>query len=186
MAKRKKTPKTRWDGERDSAGFPRYKDDPSNVHSDETAGFLTPEEDYDDLSDKKIGDRGHLGGSSGYYDDDYDQSSEQSPPWRDQSGGDYYMTASDHREQNPRGKRAGSETQELSAATAPQLHQAVQDIKGKIEDGTLSKGNVELAAILGSRPAQLALGRKPTAGMSANDLAEFLLTDPNLKIDINV
>jgi len=50
----------------------------------------------------------------------------------------------------------------------------------------LPKGNVELASILGHAPSQTALKKPLGQGMSKQELIQFLLTDPNLKIEIGV
>lgn len=83
-----------------------------------------------------------------------------------------------------------SETSKLKHAvnqqhTAPQMSKLVGDLQARIYDGKLAKGNVELAALLGHEPSARALGRQ-VGDMSQEELIEFLLTDPNLKIRIRI
>lgn len=103
-----------------------------------------------------------LGKSSSMWDIDWDPEATQAPP-----------------------RRGPGETQELPA-TAAQNQRIAEELKERMTKGEISPGNVELAALLGSQPAQVALGRRAHKGMSPVELIEFLLTDPNLKITINV
>lgn len=73
-----------------------------------------------------------------------------------------------------------------TGTTAPQLNKIAEYLKRKMESGQLPEGNVELAALLGFQPAQIALGRRPDQGMTPGQLIQFLLEDPNLKVSINV
>ena len=71
-------------------------------------------------------------------------------------------------------------------ATAPQLEKLANELRQRVSSGTLAEGNLELAAILGFQAAQVALGRKASQGMTTGQLIQFLLEDPNLRIQINV
>jgi len=73
-----------------------------------------------------------------------------------------------------------------SQATAPQIQRFADELSRKVRDGQLPKGNLELAAVLGFKPAQLAMKRPQTDGMTTGQLIQFLLTDPNFKIQIDV
>ena len=81
--------------------------------------------------------------------------------------------------------QSSEETREISA-TAPQIQKTVDHLRNKLELGQIAEGNIELAALLGHTAAQVALGRKPSRGMPVEELIQFLLTDPNLKIRIDV
>ena len=81
----------------------------------------------------------------------------------------------------------GHETQALSAdeLTAPQTERMAEHITRRMESGELPEGNVELAAMLGHKPAIKALGRHPDMGMEPLELIKFLLTDPYVKITVS-
>lgn len=75
---------------------------------------------------------------------------------------------------------------QFDGKTIPQLEAEAGELRERVKLGQLSEGNVELAALLGSHVAQLALGRQLGSGMSVKDLVEFLLSDPNLHVQIQV
>jgi hypothetical protein len=84
-------------------------------------------------------------------------------------------------------KEARQETQKVDVqGTAPQLQRYAEQLRGRVESGELPRGNLELAAILGFQPAQIAMGRPKDKGMTPGQLIQFLLTDPNLNIKISV
>jgi hypothetical protein len=60
-----------------------------------------------------------------------------------------------------------------------------QKIRQMMERG-LPEGNVELAAIMGHMPSQVALGRPIGHGMRRSELFDLLLRDPNLKVTLDV
>ena len=75
---------------------------------------------------------------------------------------------------------------QTQAMTAPQQKMQVSKLLEMMKSGEVAPGNVELAAIMGYAPAQKALGRKASKGLTVPDLIKFILTDPNLKVSINV
>lgn len=50
----------------------------------------------------------------------------------------------------------------------------------------LPEGNVELAAVMGHAPSQIALGRSISPGMKRSDLFKFLLSDPHLRVTLGI
>ena len=82
-------------------------------------------------------------------------------------------------------RRAETQATDVQS-TAPQLQRYAESLKARMASGELAEGNVEMAALLGFKPAQIALGREGNQGMSPGQLIQFLLTDPNLKIDVGV
>ena len=109
---------------------------------------------------------------------------------KDWSGKRYPADAPTYVGDAPNGDRRpkGHKTQELNAAelTAPQADRMASNIAQRVRSGALPEGNVELAALLGYGPAIKALGRNANMEMSAQELINFLLTDPNVKIRIDV
>ena len=75
--------------------------------------------------------------------------------------------------------------QKQDETTANPIQAEAQKVLLALQDG-LPKGNAELAAMLGHAGAQSALHRPLSKGMSKEDFINFLLTDPNLKIEISV
>lgn len=82
--------------------------------------------------------------------------------------------------------RAGHKT-EVLPQTIPQMEEYVAELRDAIKSGSIAVGNVELAALLGFEPASRALGRSSKVkAMNSGELIKFLLTDPNLRITIDV
>ena len=70
--------------------------------------------------------------------------------------------------------------------TIPQLEKVTSGLRSKIASKELGEGNVELAALLGDKASQMALGKNQHDGMSPAELIKFLLNDPNLNVQIGV
>ena len=69
-------------------------------------------------------------------------------------------------------------------STAPQKAAYAAQLRSAMENGSIAKGNVEIAALLGFAPALAALGTS-TKAMNAGEFIKFILTDPNVKISIS-
>jgi hypothetical protein len=79
------------------------------------------------------------------------------------------------------------ENTKILSQTIPQREQYVTQLREAMESGKIAKGNVELAALLGFKPAIQVLGREDKVKpMNSGELIKFLLTDPHLKITIDV
>ena len=82
-------------------------------------------------------------------------------------------------------KASPNEIDMINSLTAAQLDHLVGEIQSRIYEGRVAYGNVELAAMLGHKASQIALGRESMKSMSPGELVKFLLTDPNVKINIS-